>query len=111
MTHLKSECFIPNAQGKQNYHIDNNCVTMNAYIESLSYTAEMLPGSAAQAKCKPSRLQQRTTWTCRNGRARTSPSVAFAAILGHGSVVTWGSDSSVVQDQLRDVSKLLNRSF
>jgi len=48
VTHLKSECFIPNAQGKQNYQIDNNCVTMKAYVESLGYTAKMIPGSAAQ---------------------------------------------------------------
>ena len=37
--------------------------------------------------------------------------VAFAAILGDGSVVTWGQarsggDSSAVQDQLRDVQQI-----
>ena len=36
---------------------------------------------------------------------------AFAAILGDGSVVTWGDarfggDSSAVQDQLRDVQQI-----
>ena len=36
---------------------------------------------------------------------------AFAAILGDGSVVTWGStfqggDSSVVQDQLKNVQQI-----
>ena len=44
VTHLKSECFIPNAQGKQDYQIDNNCVSMKAYVESLGYTAKLVHG-------------------------------------------------------------------
>jgi len=41
---------------------------------------------------------------------------AFAALLGDGSVVTWGSalhggDSSAVQDQLRDVQQIQTSGF
>ena len=35
MVHLKSECFIPNAQGKQIYQIDNACEEMRIYLETL----------------------------------------------------------------------------
>ncbi|CAE7355586.1 splA [Symbiodinium sp. CCMP2592] len=42
VTHIKSECFIPDAQGRQIYQIDNNCATMKAYLEGLGYTVKML---------------------------------------------------------------------
>ena len=41
VVHLKSECMVPNAEGIQLYHVDNNCATMLDYLHSLGYTAQL----------------------------------------------------------------------
>ena len=63
----------------------------------------------ARESIKRARLQDRCSLTVRMNRVQVEATGwAFAAILGDGSVVTWGDarhgrDSSAVQDQLKNV--------